>query len=263
MQNPVNLDVNLPVSLEEADFFTKDPFVIFEIENFVNEDFYDELVKDVKSRQEFDRVFKAKGNKKKFSLGGHNIEQAEDTPFTNFVRFFLSQRFFDWFAKTHLPHFKSDGEPHYVYNKNSDDFKKLKQEKKDAGVAASFYNTEVHYSSIEEGGFIPPHTDAPKKRLSLVYYLPSDPVSKEMEENLGTVFYKSKPKMEPWRRFKSGLIDKKETKAFLAEHDVARTTTFQRNKVAGFIKSDVSWHAVSPNQYDYDRRAIVINIVEM
>lgn len=257
------LNVNLPETLADASYYTTEPFTIFEIENFVNEEFYSELVADVNSRQEFDRVFKKKGNKKKFSLGGHNIEDVEDRPFTTFVRYFLSQEFYEWFARTHLPHFPGSDNPYYVYDKDGTDFKTLKKNNKDAANPYTFYNTEVHYSSIEKDGFIPPHTDSPRKRLSLVFYLPSEPVSDEMQANLGTVFYAAKGDTPVWERFESGLLNGKETDKFLANHSVARTTSFEMNKVAGFIKSDISWHAVAPNAYDYDRRAIVINIMEM
>lgn len=255
--------VSLPENLADADYYTTDPFTIFEIKNFVDDAFYRDLVEDVNSRQEFDRVFKKKGNKKKFSLGGHNIEDVENTAFTRFVRYFLSHEFYNWFARTHLPHFPGGGKPYYVYDKDGDDYKAAKKANKNAEDPFTFYNTEVHYSSIEKDGFIPPHTDSPRKRLSLVFYLPEEPVSDEMQENLGTVFYKAKPNDTAWERFESGLLNGKDTDKFLANHDVARTTTFEMNKVAGFIKSDISWHAVAPNAYDYDRRAIVINIMEM
>lgn len=263
MLDIAQLEVNLPRSLKDASFYTSEPFTIFEIENFISDDFYALLVDDVNSRQEFDRVFAKKGNKKKFSLGGHNIDDVEVTPFSTFVRYFLSQEFFDWFVETHLDHFDIKGTPVQIFDAKSDEFAARKKANAEAGHPESFFNTEVHYSSMEKDGFIPPHTDAPNKRLSLVFYLPAEPVSDEMQKNLGTVFYKGGTEKETWARFKSGLLNEKATDKFLANHDVAHNTTFEMNKVAGFIKSDVSWHAVAPNQYDYDRRAIVINILEI
>ena len=257
------IKVNLPRSLEEASFYTEYPFTIFELENLIDDEFYDLLVADVKSRQDFDRVFSGKGDKRKFSLGGHNIKANDDSSFGSFVRYFLSRNFFDWFAATHLSKYPSSGKPYYVYNKKSSEFKRLKASNENAASPMAFYNTEVHYSSMTRGGFIPPHTDSPKKRLSLVFYLPSEPVSENMQENLGTVFYKVKSGKNPWERFNSGLLNSRDTQRFLDEHEVAHTTTFERNKCAGFIKNAVSWHAVEPNQYYYDRLSIVINIVEI
>lgn len=262
MQNS-SLNVNLPQTLEQSAFFTQEPFTIFEIEDFVDDAFYASLVEDVNARQEFDRVFAKKGNKKKFSLGGHNIDDVEQTPFSDFVRFFLSQEFFDWFVDTHLPHFEVRGTPYFVYDKNDPEVTQLRKDNKTSDTPHTFYNTEVHYSSMEQDGFIPPHTDHPRKRLSLVYYLPPEPVSPEMEQNLGTVFYKAKDGKEAWDRFNSGLLNEKQTNKFHRDHEVARVSGFQRNKCAGFIKNDVSWHAVAPNAFDYDRRAIVINVMEM
>lgn len=257
------IKVNLPDSLEEASFYTNDPFTIFEIENLIDDDFYELLVADVKSRRDFDRVFSGKGDKRKFSLGGHNIKDDDDSPFGEFVRYFLSQEFFEWFVATHLSMYPSTRKPHYVYNKRSSEFKNLKASNETASSPVAFYNTEVHYSSMTHGGFIPPHTDSPKKRLSLVFYLPDEPVSEDMQNNLGTVFYKAKDGVNPWERFKSGLLNSRDTERFLDENEVAHTTTYQRNKCAGFIKNAISWHAVEPNQYDYDRLSIVINIVEI
>ncbi len=258
-----NFEVNLPATLQQASFYTEDPFTIFELENFVDDAFYADLVADVAKRQDFDRVFTGKGDKKKFSLGGHNIADMEDCPFKTFVTFFLSQSFFDWFAKTHLPHFEVKGKAVHVYDKTDPDMI-AKVENRDPETATeTFYNTEVHYSSIQTGGFIPPHTDSPKKRLSLVFYLPSDPVDPAMAENLGTVFYKPSKGKTSWQRFQSGLLNEKATAKFHDKHTPAHITKFRPNTCAGFIKSDVSWHAVAPNAYDYDRRAIVINILEM
>ena len=103
MINHPPLQVNLPDTLEQASFFTTEPFTIFEMDNFVNEDFYHALVADVNARQDFDRIFKNKGDKKKMSLGGHNIHKAEDSPFKTLVAYFLSEEFFAWFDRTHLP----------------------------------------------------------------------------------------------------------------------------------------------------------------
>ncbi len=255
--------VNLPDRLENASFFLDDPFHIFEIENFVDDAFYGALVADVAARQHFDRVFTGKGDKKKFSLGGHNIAEAEDCPFKTFVSFFLSQDFFDWFVQTHLPHFEVKGDPVHVYDKTDPAMMVAVEARNPQTATQSFYNTEVHYSSMTKGGFIPPHTDSPKKRLSLVYYLPDTPVPDAMAENLGTVFYKPSRGKKSWQRFQSGLLNDKATKKFEDKHEPAHITKFRPNTCAGFIKNDVSWHAVAPNQYDYDRRAIVINILEM
>lgn len=262
MTDIAKLKVNLPERLEGASFFTRDPFPIFEMCNFVNEEFYFQLVADVGKRQEFDRVFAAKGNKKKLSLGGHNIAQAEQSPFKTFVEYFLSEHFFDWFVRTHLPYFQ-DGQPQYVYDKTSEDFKAMKAASKAAKNPISYYNVEVHYSSIGPGGFIPPHTDAARKRLSFVYYLPASQLESVMQEKLGTQFYDVKAGKTAWQEFNSGLLNERKTEKFHEDHEIAKTATFEMNKAVGFIKSDVSWHSVLPNRYDYDRRAIVINILEV
>ena len=263
MLDAQNFKARLPDTLDAASFYATDPFTIFEIEDFVDQAFYDALVADVAARQDFDRVFTGKGDKKKFSLGGHNIHEMEDCPFKTFVTYFLSEDFFAWFTRTHLPHFEVRGTPFHVFNKLDPDTLALQESMDPDNPAHTFYNTEVHYSSIGKGGFIPPHTDSPKKRLSLVFYLPDAPLAEDMSRDLGTVFYRPADDKKGWSRIQSGLLNEKATTKFHKNHDVAHVTKFRPNTCAGFIKSDISWHAVIPNEHDYDRRAIVINIMEM
>lgn len=257
------LRVNLPDRLEDFTHYRQEPFEIFEVENFVNDDFYADLTRDVNSRYEWDRIFRAKGNKRKFSVTGENFDDIEDSPLKTFAAYFLSHEFFDWFVRTHWPKYNKGTTPYYIYNRKSGEVGQLRRQHRQDGVAASYLYTELHYSSMEKGGFIPPHTDSPKKRLSFVFYIPSDPVPEHMQENLGTVFYRLRDGGTPWERFNSGLLDKTESREFLEHYDVAHTSRFQMNKCIGFVKSDVSWHAVSPNAFDYDRRAIVINMQEI
>jgi hypothetical protein len=253
----------LPDRLEDASFFADTPFPIFEIENFLPWDFYADLVADVQDRVKFDRVFSKKGNKKKLSLRGKNFERFPSSPFKSLVARAMSQSFFDWFMKTHLPYYETAAQPVLVQDKSSVDLEAMRRADAAAGIERAYYDVEAHYSSIEQGGFIPPHTDSPKKRLSFVLYLPSEPLPEDMQRNCGTIFYAPKRQDVRWDRFESGLLNEKQTGKFLDEHKPVHVSLFQPNKCVGFIKSGISWHAVAPIEAKYDRRAIVMNIHEL
>jgi hypothetical protein len=254
----------LPHRLEDASFYTNTPFPIFEFDNFLPPDFYAALVADVQKRTEFDRVFARKGNKKKLSLTGKTFHSFEESPFKSLVAGVMSQSFFEWFTRTHLPHYGNTAEPVLVHDKTAVDLDALRQTDAEAGVARAYFDVEVHYSSIEQGGFIPPHTDDPKKRLSFVLYLPSEDLPDDIQINCGTVFYASKRRHAPnWDRFESGLLNEKQTEKFHSKHEVAHVSRFVPNRCIGFIKSGISWHAVAPIEAEYDRRAIVMNIHEL
>lgn len=253
-------EFSLPDRLEDASFFTDTPFPIFEFDDFLPPDFYNDLVADVQRRTAFDRVFARKGNKKKLSITGRTLEAFEPSPFKRLVAQVMSKKFFDWFARTHLPFFNITAEPVLVRNPSAKNLNALRRADAETGLNRAYFDIEVHYSSIEQGGFIPPHTDSPKKRMSLVLYLPSDPLPDDMALNCGTVFYAPKAKTPNWERFDSGLLNEQQTQKFLSNHKVAHVSRFVPNRCVGFIKSDVSWHAVAPIEANYDRRAIVMNI---
>ena len=129
----------------------------------------------------------------------------------------------------------------------------------------SVFYTEIEYSSITTGGYIPPHTDFYTKRLSFVFYLPdmNKDFTSEMKKQLGTTFWKAKKTaVSPIKRFSSTFLEGKEKKDFYKDYEPFHTSTYEPNKIAGFIKSDNSWHSVKKFDFDYDRRAIVINVYE-
>ncbi|MEM7317515.1 MAG: hypothetical protein AAF408_00685 [Pseudomonadota bacterium] len=257
------MQFNLPDRIEEASFYVQTPFEIFEIDNFLDDQSYKALSLDVSQRHEFDHTFRSKGNKRKYSVGGHNIDELPASPWKEFCTFFLSQSFFEWFVKTHLSRFQKTGSLFYVPRTDDEHFAALQKNHEENGIDATYYHGEIHYSSIAKGGFIPPHTDHRKKRLSFVFYTPVDPVPEEMKTALGTVFYAAKPGHTQWRKLASGLLDGDQTRAFKSDHERVRTSRFTMNRCVGFIKNDISWHAVEPNPFDYDRRAIVVNILEV
>tara|TARA_B100002051_G_C16527008_1_gene530711 strand:- start:559 stop:819 length:261 start_codon:yes stop_codon:yes gene_type:complete len=85
-----------------------------------------------------------------------------------------------------------------------------------------------------------------------------------MQKDLGTRFWKRKENYEHnLNKFDSHLLDQELTNKFLKNYEESFIAHFVRNKIVGFIKNDKSWHTVKKNKYDYDRRALVINVFEI
>jgi len=256
------MKINLPQPLSHADLYVEQPCIIFEIDEFIDPSQYQQLIQDVVKLKDFE-LHSKKGGKKSTSYGRHNVHKLSDSTFKDFCLEIFSHNFFDWFKSTHLPYFESDVKAIEASNRYSKLTRLFAKFCKSVGLPYRYYFAEVELSSIEKGRYIPPHTDVSTKRLSLVFYLPESQLPEEMENSLGTVFYKAIEGQEPWKRFHCGLLNKEEAVQFEEVHEPAFVASFKPNKCIGFIKTDVSWHAVKQNQFDYARRAIVINIFEM
>lgn len=88
-----------------------------------------------------------------------------------------------------------------------------------------------------------PHTDAPHKIFTLIFYLPPD----EAQQQLGTAVYSPKdPGLtdEPGRKFPSEIFD-----------EVSRVP-FLPNTLFAFMKSDLSFHGRPPIEVDVERNMI-------
>ena len=257
------MNVNLPDSLEQSSFHTREPFEIFEMDKFLSSENYEELIHGVNETHLPNEIYEPKGNKKKNIVNGENYSNFPGSPFKKLIKYFLSEEFFEWFVKTHLFDKDRCTEPVYIYDKSKVNIEQIRKEAKSTGIERKFYETVVHYSSIRKNDFIPPHTDSKQKRLSFVLYLPSEELSLEMQKGLGTVFYKPRKFRRAWRNYDSGLLSERKTRKFFNKYEIAHISLFKPNRCVGFIKNDISWHAVAPNNFDYDRRAIVINVMEL
>ena len=260
-----SIPLNLPGELTQADFFTNEPFVIFEQKEFIAASDYNLLVQEVSEANVFDYTFSGKGEKRKFSINGANWTEVSQPTLKKFCRGFFEDAFYEWFKKTHLVHFKFNRLTYFIKNPYSLTFRLTKKIRNIFGLPISFFYSEIEYSSIAKGGYIPPHTDAARKRLSFVFYLPDTKqrLTPNMKSVLGTIFWKKKcDKDSALTRFDCQLLDGGELSKFHEDYEVAHIGQYEENKIAGFIKSDRSWHSVQTNCFDYDRRAIVINVWE-
>lgn len=263
----MNLSNKLEDNLQDFENFHSEPFILFEKNNLLDSEDYKILTDEIYSYDNFEKIFKGKGEKRYKSINGSNLNTLKNGVFKDFCNFFLSPSFFNWFKKTHLPFFKYKKKKiFYIKNPKKFLFKIINKIVKIFNLPVNFLFTEIEYSSIKRGGFIPPHTDAFNKRLSFVYYLPNnnEKLNLKKKEALGTVFWKPKPSsLNPLRRFNCALLEKKEKEKFYEDYEPFHIATYEKNKFVGFIKSDNTWHTVEPFDFDYDRRAIVINIWEL
>jgi len=260
-----NIEIDLCDQLRDFNYFTKDPFFVFEKKNFIDELSYQKLVSEIYGFNYFQRTFLGFGDKKTTSINGSNLSKLNEGTFKDFCAAILHKNFFRWFDKTHLPFFKTKFLKVYVLKRRNIFWRVFNRLSKILRLPISLFYTEIDYTSITNGGYIPPHTDDKRKRLSFVFYLPdtSNDLSYRMKKQLGTVFWKPRKKaVSNIKRFDSTFLQEKEKKDFYKNYEIFHTSTYEPNKVAGFIKSDISWHSVEKFNFEYDRRAIVINVYE-
>lgn len=252
-----NVTLSLSDSLESMDSFVKKPFTVFEKNNFMDDKSYRNLKDELYQFSNFDHTFLDNGNKKKFTVGGHNIKKLNEGTFKTICQLILSKSFYDWFAKTHLIYFDDKRFKFKVKNPWGKSTRVFKSLCDIFLLPIDFYYAEIEYSSIKQGAFIPPHTDDPKKRLSFVFYVPEEGLSEENQKNLGTIFWKSKSSQNADDDYKHIGPDKIDE--FESANEVFHTAAFEPNKISGFIPCENSWHSVRENVSNTDRRVIVIN----
>lgn len=260
------VSITLEDSLKEFDFYDDTHFILFEKDNLLDLNTYHKLKQEIYEMNHFDYIFKNKGEKKKFTVNGNNINELRDGVFKDFCNIFLKISFFKWFKKTHLPYFELKKKLYFYIKKPKSYFFIFLRKIRDlTKLPIIFYHTDIEYSSITMNGYIPPHTDAKNKRLSFVYYIPSEKseLNNLIQKDLGTVYWKPKLKNhKSLNRFDCALLTDTEREQFYQNYEPFHISKYEPNKFSGFIKSDNTWHTVENIRHDCDRRAIVINIWE-
>ena len=258
-----SIRIELPDTLEKFDYCSKIPFYHFIKKRFIDADSYKKIASEIHNFDAFDYVFAGKGEKSKRSINGSNVLRLPEGVFKNFCTLIIDKEFYKWFKKTHMPHFRNRWLNIYTKNPRSLYWRIYARLSKFLKLPLSVFYTEIEYSSIKTGGFIPPHTDSMKKRLSFVLYLP-DPnlrLTHEMKRKLGTVFWDPKDHtISPIDRFDCSLLMGEERSRFYRDYKEKFVADYEPNSMVGFIKSSKSWHSVEPWSFIYDRRAIVINV---
>jgi len=113
--------------------------------------------------------------------------------------------------------------------------------------------TTYQFSMLPRGGAVVPHTDARRKLVSLLLYF-RDPDWKDAWGG-GTEFYAP---LDPERARSWGPGDR----IPFDEFKTIDVTGFVGNRLAGFVRSDVSYHGVRPPTCPSEaaRKALLINI---
>jgi hypothetical protein len=244
-------------------FIVKKPFTIFEIDNFLNIDFYNSL------RNNFPKIETLNENalifykNKKISINSdtniykeiinNNITLNKFDKLINGEEF-KKQIFYKLFSKI-------------IFSRGFDIkhfFKILKfpkfedfSLKKSKYHYLSLYNkmkTTIQFSYILNGGMIVPHKDATDKLITLMLYFPES----EKEYSVGTSFWETSYKNQTDQH----LDEEKEKKNFFLQSKEIYKSEFRPNKIIGFIKNNKSWHSVEKFNLGikkYIRKSININ----
>ena len=109
--------------------------------------------------------------------------------------------------------------------------------------------------------FIPPHTDVPSKAFSLVLYCPAEEACVNSREAFGTEFYEPLERSSEIASWESSYNGADFVREFLEKYRVGFCSTYDENKLIGFVKTSFSWHGVCgfDSSYEVDRDAIVVN----
>ena len=247
----------------------KKPFYLFEIENFLTDELFNNLKANfpfINKNLDLSNMTDFKNKKFAFQTNSkiYNDNLNNNKYFKKFHDIIMSKKFFNFFySKFYFEFLKSRvNYPQHILKllkipKRVDELKKHS-----AFHNLSFFNkvkTEIQYSYILNGGEIVPHTDSGEKILSLMlYFTDYDKVDNKLnslEGNYGTQFWKSKKQnfLNIHQEENSNLFKKNSTKLF--------KTNFKSNNLYGFIKNENSWHSVEPVNVNknYIRKSININ----
>jgi hypothetical protein len=234
--------VRLPERLEDSDLFIRDPTTIFEIENFLPPGLYAALQRSFPHGAHFGH---------RYELGGKWFFNNQHPAFRRFLSGAPAWRaLYAWFSSPDtLAEFKRLLDPYLLHRPAAErkDWVFVPptwRHKQDEKSKVTAVRQGFEFSALLRGDSIPPHTDLPGKLLSLLIYFP-DPDSPALE-SCGTSFYRAKPGHETREDWDPKMMTPAESMDFLESHEVYFRSAFTANKLVGFVKSEVSWHAVPP-----------------
>jgi len=240
--------LNIPIELRLSDIYENDPFPLFEMENFFDQEIYESLRKEFPDKSYFTKSYY---NGNKLCLDN------KDPVFFKFI-----EQSKTW--KSLYQTFNSEDTVKKIFNLLSPDLKKIPQRKKIKNIkfinqwnldyklkiykrilnliGTRFVKILFEFSRMRNNSFIPPHCETKDKICALLIYFPAKNVSEFDKNRLGTNFYKrSKDNLDVWD---SVILGESETKNFFKNYQRFYFSKFTENKVVGLIKSDNSWHDV-------------------
>lgn len=253
------------INNNQIEFIKDEPFNIFKIQNFLNENFFHQLDKNFPDFNNLNKnsLFKFENDKFAITSGSeeydkiilsnnvlktfHELVNSKD--FKKIFFFNLYMKIF-FARKLNLKHmYKLLRIPKFV-NKIDKSFIS-----KYFSLNSNFKIT-IQYSYILNCGKIVPHPDAGDKILTLLLFFPY--LNNKEELNYGTTFWNSN-----YKNYKDHHIKSiHEQNEFKKKSKILYEAQFLKNNLFGFIKNDFSWHSVEPInvQKNYIRKSININI---
>lgn len=282
----------IPDSLAGADYFDEHPTVMFEIDNFLSDEIFDDLARTFPSSHTDYRMHQ-RGEKKYLENSKQAFWNAiADAPaWRTLYGEFCSAEMIDRlqaFASPHITHrpeherlpwrlkqpLRRRSGPigslaRLVHGRWSRSTPRRWWRRLASRHPALFPMPRRSYTAVElgfefsiltSGDSIPPHTDQVDKLLSMMLYFPDS--DQQSKAPLGTEFWRGRDGQDPWTSWKSQQLDDDDAARFYSDHEMYYQVPFHKNRLVGFIKSGISWHGLRPLHLEpnEERRGLVINI---
>jgi len=241
------------INKKNTSFLTNKPFTIFEVKNFLSEDFYLKLYNSFPEQKYFGKS--SHGNVIDTDNLYFKQHLQKFSVWVDFFKFLNSKKFINSaYTFALIPNLKSRG---------------LRALKKWT-IRNLFFPLNKFYRSVKvetyftiqrKNEHLRPHTDAPSKLLSMIFYFPD--INSDVD-NMGTEFWKVNKNKTLWKNWKNSHLPDDQLKNFKNDNELFFRSKFEKNKLVGFVKNDISWHSVlnNSNADNQIRKALVINIRE-
>ncbi len=248
--------------LFRTDKFTvldEDPITIFAFEDFVAQDVFARLSETFPKSEDLPSDWADLGGKRYMHENSAEFRRflARNDLWRSFYNKFLDPQMLQTFNEVFLKYKSRDdinGQWTLDQNRLWPKISRL------FGYASKCDSVRLRFEFSSMGGnhYLPPHTDSPKKLISLMLYFPEPEIADNPD--LGTEFYAVKPGMAEISGWNAGMKSQ-DMSTFFESYSVMRSLPFSANVLYGFIKSDRSWHgkrqlSIEPG---IERRSLNIN----
>ena len=239
------------INKKNLSFLAENPFIVFEIKNFLDTERYEKLLKNFPDESMFND----------FTDQGSVIEPSDEIFKNQIITKKIWRDFFDELNSKNF--IESAYQFSLISNIKSRGLSALKKWTTSDCKYNLFYrkvNVEIYFTLLKNGNFLTPHTDAQSKLISTILYFDDDlnPLPKA-----GTEFWKNESNEKYWKNWQNKHVKNKiEIEKFKRENKIFHKSRFEKNKLVGFIKTAYSWHSIlDPDiKNSQTRKALVINI---
>lgn len=241
---------------------SKNPYTIFKIENFLNQNLYEEIENNfpLTSDNLLNNYYKDM-DRGKFWFHSDDILYQELKQKYNCMKkleeIVFSEKFFRFFYYNFfVAFFKSVDFKQFLKRLRIPKILMDKEKMKTKNLFFNYVRPRIEYSYLTNGAYLRPHVDSKAKLLSLMLYFPnnSEKFDIKSEKNFGTQFWLNK-EANP-KNYHINDIDK-----FEKTSSKYYKSSFEKNLLVGFVRNKYSWHSLEKIecQREYVRRSININ----